>query len=190
MLRRQITLSNIDEIWRLAIPNQISFISINVPSLVKIPWQFLKLSSGNENMGMFRADNSVKIWRNLPICNPKPHLVNISAHTKFGENPLMFTQVIIRKQKYGHVWGRKLCQNLTKIAHYQSQTRSSQYQCTYQVWWKSHWCLFKLSSGNEIWMDGHMYDGRTYDGQVDTRTSNVKHNTLPLSCGGVFCGRV
>ena len=26
-------------------------------------------------------------------------LYNINAHTKFGENPLMFTQVIIRKQK-------------------------------------------------------------------------------------------
>ena len=30
--------------------------------------------------------------------NPKPDLHNINAHTKFGENPLMFTQVIIRKQ--------------------------------------------------------------------------------------------
>ena len=50
-------------------------------------------------MGMSRANNSVKIWRNLPISNPKPDLHNINAHTKFGENPLMFTQVIIRKQK-------------------------------------------------------------------------------------------
>ena len=28
---------------------------------------------------------------------PDPH--NINAHTRFGENPLMFTQVIIRKRK-------------------------------------------------------------------------------------------
>ena len=49
-------------------------------------------------MGMSRADNSVKIWCNLPISNPKPDLHNINAHTKFGENSLMFTQVIIRKQ--------------------------------------------------------------------------------------------
>ena len=41
------------------------------------------------------VDNSLKIWRNLPISNPKPDLHNINAHTKFGENPLMFTQVII-----------------------------------------------------------------------------------------------
>ena len=50
-------------------------------------------------MGVFRADNSVKNWRNLPISNPKPDLHNINAYTKFGENPLMFTQVIIRKRK-------------------------------------------------------------------------------------------
>ena len=35
----------------------------------------------------------------MPISNPKPDLHNINAHTKFGENPLMFTQVIIRKRK-------------------------------------------------------------------------------------------
>ena len=72
---------------------------MHIPSLVKIHWRLLKLSSGNENMGMSRADNSVKNLRNLPICNPKPDLHNINAHTKFGENPLMFTQVIIRKRK-------------------------------------------------------------------------------------------
>ena len=49
-------------------------------------------------MGVALADNSVRIWQNLPISNPKPDLHNISAHTKFGENPLMLTQVIIRKQ--------------------------------------------------------------------------------------------
>ena len=50
-------------------------------------------------MGVSQADNAVKILQNLPISNPKPDLHNINAHTKFGENPLMFTQVIIRKRK-------------------------------------------------------------------------------------------
>ena len=44
---------------------------------------------------MLQADNSVKHQRDLPISNPKPDLHNINAHTKFRENPLMFTQVII-----------------------------------------------------------------------------------------------
>ena len=94
--RRQITLSNIDEIFPLAIPNQISFISMFVPSLVKIP--LLKLLPRNENMGVSRADNSFKIWRNLPISNPNPDLYNINALSKLSENPLMFTQVIIWKR--------------------------------------------------------------------------------------------
>ena len=50
-------------------------------------------------MGVSRADNSLKIWQNLPISNPKSDIHNINAHTKFGENPLMFTQVIIWKWK-------------------------------------------------------------------------------------------
>ena len=32
---------------------------------------------------MSRADNSVKIWQNLPISNPKPDFHNNNAHTKF-----------------------------------------------------------------------------------------------------------
>ena len=56
-------------------------------------------------MGMSRADNSVKIWRNLPISNPKPDLLNVNAYSKFDENPLLF-KVIIGKRKYGRVSGR------------------------------------------------------------------------------------
>ena len=73
---------------------------------MKIPCYLLKLSSGNENMGVSRADNFIKIWQNLPISNPKPDLLNVNAYSKFGENPLLFTQVIIRKWKYGRVSGR------------------------------------------------------------------------------------
>ena len=57
-------------------------------------------------MGVSRAENSVNILRNLPISNPKPDLLNVDAYNKFDENPLLFTQVIIRKRKYGRVSGR------------------------------------------------------------------------------------
>ena len=50
-----------DEICPLANPNQISLMSIHRASLVKIPCYLLKLSSGNENMGVSQADYSVKI---------------------------------------------------------------------------------------------------------------------------------
>ena len=79
---------------------------MHIASLVKIPCYLLKLLSGNENKGMSRADDSVKIWWNLPISNPKPDLLNVNAYSKFGENPLLFTQVTVRKQKYGSVSGR------------------------------------------------------------------------------------
>ena len=98
---------------------------MHVPSLVKVPWHLLKLLSGKwkygcvsgrylcQNLTKFVhyqshpetkiwaswADNSVKNWRTLLISNPKPDLYNINTHTNFEENPLMFTQVIIRKRK-------------------------------------------------------------------------------------------
>ena len=77
--------------------------SMHIASLVKIPCYLLKLMSGKENMGVSRADNSVKNWQNLPISNPKPDLHNINAHTKFGENLLLFTQ---GNEKNGSVSGR------------------------------------------------------------------------------------
>ena len=79
---------------------------MHVPSLVKSPDIYSSYRPENKYMGMSWADNSLKTGRNLPISNPKPDLHNINAHTKFGQNSLMFTQVIIRKQKYGCVSGR------------------------------------------------------------------------------------
>ena len=80
---RQITLS---KICHLAILNQIS-----------------NLSSENKNIDVWQADKAVKTWGSVPISNSKPdlnakpHLHNVHAHTKYGENPLIhvFTQVII-----------------------------------------------------------------------------------------------
>ena len=83
-----------------------SLMSMHIASLMKIPCYLLKFSSGNENMGVSGADNFVKIWGNLPISNPKPDLLNVNAYSKFGENPSLFTQVIVRKRKYGHVLDR------------------------------------------------------------------------------------
>ena len=59
--------------------------------------KFVQVSSGN--MDLSQVENDVKNGWNLPISNPKPDLHNISAHTKFGENPLTFTQVLIWKWK-------------------------------------------------------------------------------------------
>ena len=42
-----------------------------------------------------------KVDEFCPINNPDSDLHNFNAYTEFGENPLTFTQVIVRKRKYG-----------------------------------------------------------------------------------------
>ena len=69
---------------RKTILNQILIISMYIASLVKRPCYLLKLTSRNESMGVSRADKSVKIWRNLPIRNSKPDLLNVNIYSKFG----------------------------------------------------------------------------------------------------------
>ena len=120
---------------------------MHIASLMKLPCYLLKLSSGNENMGVSRADNFVKIWWNLPIINPKPDFLNVNAYTKFGENPLLFTQVIAQKRKYGCVLGIR--QKLTKFAHIAIPNQISTISTHIPSLVKIHWCLLKLSSGNE-----------------------------------------
>ena len=45
---------------QITILNQILIISMHLASLVKMPYYLLKLSSGNKNMGVSWADNSIK----------------------------------------------------------------------------------------------------------------------------------
>ena len=73
--------------WQITILNQILIISMesmHIASLVKKPCYLLKLSSGNENMGVSRANNSVKIDEICPLAIPKPDLLNVNAYSKFG----------------------------------------------------------------------------------------------------------
>ena len=54
---------------------------------------------------MRQAGNSVKTWQSLPTSNPKSGL-HINAYTKLCKNTLIFTQVIVWKQKYVQLDGR------------------------------------------------------------------------------------
>ena len=80
MCREQITLSKIKEICTLALPNKISTITLHIQSLVKIYWYFLKLSSGNENIILSRADNTIRIDEICPLAIPN-QISTISMHT-------------------------------------------------------------------------------------------------------------
>ena len=108
-------------------------------------------------MGVSRADNSVKNWRNLPISNPKPDLHNINAHTKFGENPLIFTQVIIWKRKTDgrtDVSRADYVIKIDEICPLAIPNQISTISMHLPSLKKMHWSLLKLSSGNEKRTDG------------------------------------
>ena len=60
-IQNQILIKSMDRSIHVTILNQILIISMHIASLVKRPCYLLKLSSGNENMGVSEADNSVKI---------------------------------------------------------------------------------------------------------------------------------
>ena len=122
-------------------------------------------------MDVSRAGNSVKNWQNFPISNPKPDLHNINAHIKFGENPLIFTQVVIWKWKYQPVVGSsvKIWQNLPisnlkpDLHNINALTKFGENPLTL--------ILLKLSSGNEN-TDGQMYD-RQMDGHTDSQSETI-----------------
>ena len=135
--------------------------AMHILSLVKIYWYLLKLSSRNENTDMSRAYNSVKNWQNLPISNPKPDLYNINPNTKFGENPLTFTSVIIRKWNFGHIAGRQMSK-IDKI------------------------CLLTIPNQISIistdgWMDRNM------DGQMDGQTDRHRDSQHDIIIPHHFC---
>ena len=87
-----------------------------------------------------QADDSVQTDKlcQLAILNQiKSDLNSVNAHAKFGENPLIFTKLIVMQYKYGRVAGSYSCLKSAKFAPQQFQTRSAQFKFTYQDWWKS-----------------------------------------------------
>ena len=136
--RGQIT----DEICLSAIPSQIFTISMQIPSLMKIYWYLLMLSSKIENTDLSWGDNLVENWRNLPINYPKPDLYNINAHTEFGENLLISTEIIVRKRKYvRHTDGQTNKRTAIVISYYPATVVWRGIKSTLAVIWRLLNCL-------------------------------------------------
>ena len=144
---------------------------------LKIHWYLLKLSSGNKNMNLSQADNSVKNWWNFPISNPKSDLHNINAHSKFGENPLISTQVNIHKWKYD------LPQADNSIKNWLNFPISIPKPNPHNINAKSKFGENPLTFTQAI-VRKRKY-GWTYNKQTDGQTQTWNHNILSLSCGGV-----
>ena len=59
----------------------------------------IKMSSAEFDQIVMNITSTIKLVQ-------KPDLDNINTHIKFGENSLIFNQVIVQKQKYRNVAGR------------------------------------------------------------------------------------
>ena len=141
---------------------------MHTQSLVKIHWCLLpSCHPTNENMGVSRADNSIKIWWNLPISNPKPDH-NINAHTKFWWKPLKFTQVIIRKWNTGR----------------RTDTRTSKYPAT--IVWRD---IIRTNNQTRNNMP-HQFLFKVWGIKKNSCTMSYMHNKYPLllqKCDLMLC---
>ena len=132
---------------------------------MKIHQHLLKLLFGNENMGMSWADNSIKNWGNLPISNPKPDLHNINAHSKFGENPLIFTRYRL-EMKIQACHGQITPSKIDEICPLAITNQISIISMRKPNLAKIHWYLLKLLSRNKN-TAGWTTDGWTEDACLD-----------------------
>ena len=122
---------------------------MHIASSVTIHWYLLKLSSGNKTLDIWQAAISVKNWQNLPISNTKEDHDNINAETKFCENQLIFTQIIIRKKKIWVCCGQITLLRIDKICPLAIPNHISTISMHILSLVKIHWYLLKLSPGNE-----------------------------------------
>ena len=123
---------------------------------------------------------TVKIWHNLPISNLKPDLHNINAHTKFGENPLMFTGYHLETKIWAclrQITPSKFNKNCPLAIPNQISTISAHNKFGENPLMFTHVIIRKQNT------DRQMDDWRT-DGQTHGCTT-WNHNILPLKCGGV-----
>ena len=123
---------------------------------------------------MSRTDNSVKHWRNLPFSIPKQISLMSMYVPSLVKIPWHLLKLSPGTENIGVSRGDNR-QKLTKLAHLQSQTRSSQYQYTYQVWWKSINVYSSYHPETKYWRT----DGRTTDGRLDGHTDVQRETIIP-----------
>ena len=151
---------------------------MRIPSLVKIYWCLLKLSSGNENTGVSLADNSVKIWRNLPISNSKPDLLNAMHIASLVKIPCYLLKLWsgnenmgVSRADYSVKKWRNLPISIPKPDLYNINARTKFGENPLMFT-----CYHPETKNGRT-------DGRTTDGRTHGRPT-WNHNT-PLLCGGV-----
>ena len=125
-------------------------------------------------MGVSRADNSVKNWpKNLPISNPKPDLHNINAHTVWWKSIDVYSSYHLETKIWACL-GQITPSKIDEICPLAIPNQISTISMPTPSLVKIHWCLLKLSSGNEKWTNG-----RTTDGQTDRLTEDQRETIIP-----------
>ena len=71
-----------------------------IQNLVRFCQIVLKIFSGNKILTSIKGRNSVKILRKMMGNNPKPELVNVDVHTKFGQILPIYSQDIEWKRNF------------------------------------------------------------------------------------------
>ena len=71
---------------------------MRIQNLVRFCQFILKILSGNEILTSIKGRNSIKILLKMTGNNPKLDLVNVDAHTKFGQILSIHSQDIERKR--------------------------------------------------------------------------------------------
>ena len=144
-------MSRVDEICPLAFQKQ-TIISMHITSLVKIHWYLLKLSPGNENPDVPRADYCHEMT-NFPISNSK-QISTISMNISF----VKIHWVLLKYHPERKLWtcrGQITLSKTDKICPL--AIRSSQYQCIHQDWNKSIDIYSSYHPETKIRTDGRSY---------------------------------
>ena len=136
-------------------------------------WKFVWKGKYGRVSGKSLSKSDVICPLAIPIQNSRTP--QYQCTNQVWRNLLMYTQVIIRKRKYGRVSGRFL----DKICPLAIPNQISTLSMHISNLMKIHWCLLKLSSRNEKQMDGRRMDRQTH------RSPTWNHNTPPLYSGGV-----
>ena len=145
--------------------------SKHVSNLVKIPWHLLTLSSGKQKYGHLGQITPSKFDEIYPFAIP----CQISTISIYIPNLVKINWCLLmlssRNEDMGVSQAYNSVKKLTKFAHQQSQTRSTQYQYTYQVW-------SKYIDVYSSYMYHPEMKNKWMDRWLDTRTSNMQPQYL------------
>ena len=135
---------------------------------------------------MCPGQKTVKHRWNLLISSPKPDLCNINAHTKFGENPLLFTRYCQSTKNQTCCWQITLSKIDEIISgpkpdlhNINAHTKFGENPLTFTQVIIQKWQYWRTDAQKTDWRMDRQMDKRTH------RRPMWNHNIQPLASGGV-----